>query len=167
MAWWNAVVVLLVCFPLSYSACNITENCALLKDLECALYTTDSNERRLNQAFFPPRKATSRYIKVVYVFNVSEVDTVAGDECNVTYIWSIGGFLLIQPPSIFQLTSLMFSYPTNTIDDITLYMPSPCHTVINTNTTGRNCSCANMENKNLDILTQQVYYIYIYVYMQP
>ncbi len=156
MSWWITFVVFLACCPLSFSACNITENCALLKDLECALYTTDSNERRLNQAFFPPRKATSRYIKVVYVFNVSEVDTVEGDECNVTYIWSIGGFLLIQPPSIFQLTSLMFSYPTNNIDNITLYMPSPCHTVINTNTTGRSCSCANMENKNLDIMTQQV-----------
>ena len=34
-------------------------NCALLTQLECALYTTDENERMLNQAFFPPRKATT------------------------------------------------------------------------------------------------------------
>ncbi len=132
--------------------CEI-KHCNRLRDLECALFTKDSNEKRLNQAFFPPRKATSRYIRVDYVFNTSELDKVDGDKCSVTYIWSIGGFLLVQPPSIFQLTSLMFNYPANDIENVVLELPLECIHVINAN---RTCSCAHLEDKKLDILTQQV-----------
>ena len=134
-------------------ACNVS-SCTLLSELECALYTTDSNERKLNQAFFPPRKATSRYIRVNYDFKVHPnskyYDTER--ECNVTYIWAVGGFLLIQPPTIFQLTSLLFSYPANNIEDVNLTLPIECRQLINST----DCSCGRREGQNLDILTQQV-----------
>ncbi len=127
-------------------------NCTLLSELEFALYNTDSNEQQLNQAFFPPRKATSRYIMVMYDFKDENGMT---DTCNVKYVWAIGGFLLIEPPTIFKLLSLLFSYPANDITDITITLPNECRQIVNSLDDGT-CSCKNLSNSNLDILTQQV-----------
>ncbi len=126
------------------------ENCTLkLSVLEEALYETDSNERSLNQAFFPPRQETSRYISVTYKF--------LDDNCTVTYIWTIGGFLIIQPPSIFKFTSLLFSTPANNVNELILTLPSQCRELAGI---GGNCSCDSQKNDNqnlnLDILSQQV-----------
>jgi len=121
-------------------------DCTLLTELECALYTTDSNELRLNQAFFSPRESTSRYINVIYTFNNSE------PLCEVKFIWAIGGFLLIQPPQVFQLTSLFFSNPANSQDNLTITLPEECQSLVG----GDNCTCLGNEDNNLDILTQQV-----------
>ena len=138
-------------------------NCALLTQLECALFTTDENERKLNQAFFPPRKATTRYIKVTYSFN-EDIDTnddhynfnpTVTQNCNVTYIWAVGGFLLIQPPSIFEWASLLFSYPANDIYELDLTLNISCTTLVDVREDGT-CSCKGKDDNNLDILTQQV-----------
>ncbi len=144
----------LICLTSLSLACNYS-TCDLLSQLECALYTTDSNERNLNRAFFPPRKATSRYITVKYRFREDD-DSTSDDSsnCTVSYIWAIGGFLLIQPPTIFQMTSLLFSYPANDIENMNLTFPVECRKVIND--TGDECSCNHKENQNLDILSQQV-----------
>ena len=124
------------------------ENCTTrLSVLERALYETDSNERSLNEAFFPPGQETSRYIKVTYKF-------LTDDGCEVSYIWSIGGFLLIQPPSVFRFTSLFFSVPANDLTEVNLSLPSQCRLLASE---GEDCRCNNSEeSKNLDILTQQV-----------
>ncbi len=148
MSFVRCSCILLV-FILSCSA--QVNNCALLSELEFALYNTDSNEQQLNQAFFPPRKATSRYIMVVYDFK--DENEMTGN-CTVTYVWAIGGFLLIEPPTIFQFLSLLFSFPANDISNITITLPNECRQLIDA--TGDTCSCINRENNNLDILTQQV-----------
>ena len=124
----------------------------LLSELEYALYNTGSNERELNRAFFPPRAATSRYINVSYDFMNEDELT---DNCIVTYVWAIGGFLLIQPPSVFQFLSLFFSYPANNIMEITITLPYQCRQLITVNEDGH-CSCEDQVGNNLDILTQQV-----------
>ena len=138
-------------------------NCALLTQLECALYTTDQNERKLNQAFFPPRKSTTRYIRVNYDF---KTDLDPNDDlynsylnvtqnCRVSYIWAVGGFLLIQPPSIFEWTSLIYSYPANDIYELDLTLNISCTTLVNVKEDGT-CRCKGKDDNNLDILTQQV-----------
>ena len=142
--------------------CDVGD-CTLLTQLECALYTTDENERKLNQAFFPPRKASTRYIKVIYSFDeyldddaLYNFDPNVTQNCNVTYIWAIGGFLLIQPPSIFEWTSLLFSYPANDIYELDLTLNVTCKRLVNHNNTNGTCNCKGEDNNNLDILTQQV-----------
>jgi len=127
-------------------------NCTQLSELEFALYNTDSNEQQLNKAFFPPRKATSRYIMVIYDFK-DEIGMI-DSSCNVTYIWAIGGFLLIQPPTIFQFLSLLFSYPANDISYLNITLPNECRWMVDSS--DQTCSCKNQSNSNLDILTQQV-----------
>jgi len=64
--------LLVIPFTFCSDITNVTKcevgDCTLLSQLECALFTTDQNERKLNQAFFPPRKETTRYIRVYYDF---------------------------------------------------------------------------------------------------
>ena len=132
-------------------------NCALLTQLECALFTTDENERKFNQAFFPPREDITRYIRVNYYFkaDLDPNETVFNvtQDCDVSYIWAVGGFLLIQPPSIFQWNSLMYSYPANDKHELNLTLSSTCRALVDIDGT---CSCKGKDNNNLDILTQQV-----------
>jgi len=53
-----------------------------------------------------------------------------------------------------ELTSLLFSYPANDVDNLSLTLPLNCTRLINANTT--HCDCGNHLDNNLDILTQQV-----------
>ena len=144
-----SVFVLGFLFLLGFSSAQY-ENCTTrLSVLERALYETDSNERSLNEAFFPPGQETSRYIKVTYKFLT---DGGFYDGCQVSYIWAIGGFLLIQPPSVFRFTSLFFSNNANNLTEVNLTLPSQCRLLASDN-----CTCSKSEeSKNLDILTQQV-----------
>ena len=146
-----SVFVLGFLFLLEFSSAQY-ENCTIrLSVLERALYETDSNERSLNEAFLPPGQETSRYIKVTYKFLA---DDGSYDGCNISYIWAIGGFLLIQPPSVFRFTSLLFSHPANNLTEVTITLPSQCRLLAGEE---ENCTChQSEESKNLDILTQQV-----------
>ena len=103
-----------------------TKKSVLLK----ALYSTSDNQYELERAFAPPKPGvtTSRYIKVIYSF--ADEDGHYGD-CNVKYTWAIGGFFLIQPPQIFELTSLLFSIPGSNRSSITLKLPYHCRGLIN------------------------------------
>lgn len=127
-----------------------------LSTLEEALYETGDNKVQLNAYFFPPREEFVPYAKIVYTFEDSngtnpEPET---EKCAVTYVWAVGGFLLIQPPSIFSYSSLFF-FHTRSHNDFTLRLtlPNACRPLVEEN--GK-CSCANKDNNPLDILTQQV-----------
>ncbi len=149
MSFISYTFILLIC---AVSCTAQVNNCTLLSELEYALYNNRSNEGELNRAFFPPRAATSRYLNVLYNFmNEDELSS----NCTVKYVWAIGGFLLIQPPSIFQFLSLLFSNPANDLMDITITLPYQCLQLITVHEDG-NCSCKNQVGNNLDILTQQV-----------
>lgn len=136
---------LLVCLLSTVNCINNFTNCD--KDitvLERALYSPE-NIKQMNRIFYPPRETTSRFITVKYEFE----DT----NCNVTYIWAIGGFLLMQPPKIFQLTSLYFSTPANELTDLLIKLPNECWPLVHSG--GNDCTCSHEDNI-LDILTQQV-----------
>lgn len=147
-------ILLLVVFLVSLGASSsMYENCSTkLSVLEQALYDTGQNEQELNLAFFPSRQITSRYIPIIYVFLPED------EYCNVTFFWSVGGFLLIQPPTIFRFTSLHFSYPVNDVVSITIHLPSECRPLVTDSSGG--CSCKSNKTTILDILSQQVRLLY-------
>ena len=119
--------------------------------LERALYSPE-NIKQLNRIFYPPRETTSRFIMVNYEFENTKNEFVDYN-CNVTYIWAVGGFLLMQPPKIFQLTSLYFSTPANELTNVTLKLPRDCWHLAHNGSNNCTCMC---ENNDLDIITQQV-----------
>ena len=158
----RCIVIYLVLLLASSSTVNCDyTNCSTdLKTLENALYEYDyNNYLALSKAFYPPGKEPSRLLRVNYIFGVDDED------CNVTYFRSIGGFLFIQPPQIFELTSLYFNFPdkssTKVLKNITLKLPLECKALVyNTSTSGQ-CSCHHLDTNEdsysiLDTLTQQV-----------
>ena len=155
-AWF---IVLSVVFIGLVAASDYTDCTNKLSVLERAVYETADNELQLNRAFFPPRQMTSRYVTIDYTFLKNSTSDV---NCSVTYIWSIGGFLLIQPPQIFMFTSLLLSIPSNNIERITITLPYKCRPLVLNSS--ELCSCNNSKavkdsNDNeitLDILSQQV-----------
>ena len=134
-----------------YENCS-TDKLTLLK----ALYKTKDNLYQLDRAFAPPGKGdrTSRYIRVHYSF--ANENEEFDDSCCVTYIWAIGGFLLIHSPEIFQYTSLYFSTPANDEYDVYLKLPFHCRGLINDTTS---CSCYHVNvnsSEPLLVFTNQV-----------
>ena len=142
----SVLLIAVLCVSVYFASCEEDyANCDQDLDvLAKALYTPE-NKKELIRNFYPPRSSASRFIKVTYKFN--------GTDCNVTYIWAIGGFLLMQPPKIFQFTSLFFSTLANNLIDMVLELPRECFELVKGNDT--NCTCENDGNV-LDILTQQV-----------
>ena len=122
-----------------YEECG-TKKSVLLQ----ALFETGDNMFKLGNVFFPARQSTSRYIKVNYHFN--------GTDCDVTYFWALGGFLLIQPPTIFQFTSLLFSTPANNLESVNLILPRECLPLVGDD----DCTCANNDT-TLTRFTEQVF----------
>ena len=122
--------------------------------LEKALYNTGKNRYQLYRIFFPPRELSYTYIKVNYVFLNN--DSTLDSNCTVSYIWSLG-FLLVQPPKVFQFTSLLFSYPANDLkNEVNLTLPFECRPLVMKNNDESVCSCLGRDNNELDILTQNV-----------
>ena len=62
----------------------------------------------------------------------------------------------MQPPKIFQFTSLYFATLANDLIDLIIQLPSECWPLVQINNTEDNCTCRNDDNNILDILTQQV-----------
>ena len=121
-----------------------------LGTLESALYRTDPNLYELNRVFFPPSSLQSRFIRVEYTFFNDQNDN---DDCNVTYIWAVGGVLFLQPPTLFKYNSLYFYFPFNNLTTLSLRLPIECIPLING--TDGVCSCIH-DSHMLDVLTQQV-----------
>ena len=141
-----------VCTISSVNSTSTAEvgNCSSYYELLTNLYTTGDNLFNLTKVFYPPRDQPPPFIHVTYTFN--DVD------CSVDYLWAEGGFLLIQPPSIFQLTSLLFNQEKGENDCLHLTLPSVCRELVLNNNS--NCSCHiganNTRSKMLELLTQQV-----------
>lgn len=135
-------------------------NCSTLSGLLGHLYNTDNNLFHLNRVFYPPRTQPPSFLHVTYLFKSSEEDT---KNCSVKYIWAEGGFLLIQPPSIFQLTSLLFSEDKGRESSIELILPSVCKELVqNKSSDDGNCTCSGGETGLLDVMTQQVRMYWLY-----
>ena len=68
-----------------------------LRVLESHLYEGRFNRKELNRVFFPQIHPMPGHVKVEYKFEGNGIE----GGCSVTYHWSVGGFLLFQPPSVF------------------------------------------------------------------
>lgn len=135
--------------PLSGNACDTLESLAQ------ALYSTKHNILHLTSVFYPPRQPGVNFLQVMYSFENATGDL---DGCDVTYIWAKGGFMLIQPPSVLQYTSLFFSHNVNPNYHLDLRLPNACRHLVTNNGTnnGSECSCNQEEDDILDMLTHQV-----------
>ncbi len=153
------VVILLVNLSgAQYEQCG-TDELVLLK----ALFQTGDNLYRMGRAFFEARDETSRFIRVTYTFINTTTEI---EDCDVTFKWALGGFLLVQPPSIFKFTSLLFSTPANDLEPENLNLKLPLECKVLASDKDGNCTCSkdrrgilNDESYNvtiLDRLTQQV-----------
>lgn len=139
---------------------NESASCNTLNSLADALFHTRDNIFRLAQVFYPPRELSTTYLQVRYNFEnedgeIEEDENGEISDCSVTYLWALGGFLLIQPPSIFQFTSLFFYQKSGKRNSVTLTLPHDCRHLVNVSNSGSGCMC-NEEENVLDILTHQV-----------
>lgn len=159
---WLRIATLFLCLSLTQHQSTTSEpdnytECGTLKQvLLKALFETERNLYELDRVFAPPRIPSLRYVEVEYSF--ADRDGEYGD-CKVEYKWAVGGFLLVQPPRIFQFTSLLFWYAPSPDADgdkrVALKLPHACRVLVND--TNGNCSCYGNEGaKDLQILTRQV-----------
>ena len=160
-----------VAITVSFAQANYSDCTTRLRILENALYDTGDNLFQLNRIFFPPSKRTSRFIRVSFIFEDSELDNSnelnaldnsnelnginSNSTCFVSYIWAIGSFLFFQPPTVFLFTSLFFNYPNNNLTILPLLLPEECRPLITSDVNGE-CSC-KIDSYLLDVLTQQVF----------
>lgn len=156
-------VTFVVCFILLFASCSKGqyENCSTNRTvLENAFFETGTNLNELDHVFFPLRTESSKFAIVNYTF--LDANGIADDNCTVTYIWAVGDALFLQPPQIFQLTSLLFSNPANDLKKLSLQLPYHCQQLVSTD---KGCSCrknfwkesgSNPGSNPLDIFTQQV-----------
>ena len=154
---------MILCLP-AEADINTHHNCTTLPDLLYHLYHTDDNLLHLNRVFYPPRAQPPTFLNVTYYFKSKDQDELKfrysggppDTDCSVNYIWAEGGFLLIQPPLIFQYTSLWFNQESGEESSIPLTLPSVCRELV-FNTSTETCSCT-LEDYSwlLDVVTQQV-----------
>ena len=139
-------------FPAVINAATFYDCATQISTLENALYETGDNIFHLNRIFYPPNTRTSRFARVTYVF----LDEIGEEgDCNVTYIWAIGGFNFFQPPTLFMFNSLFFNYPNNDLTELRLELPDECRPLVQDNESSAACSCVH-DSERLEILTQQV-----------
>ena len=125
-------------------------SCDTLFSLAQSLYNTKDNILSLARAFYPPHRPGVTFLRVTYQF---ENETKSLNGCSVTYVWVKGGFFVIQPPSVFQFTSLLFNHKDGKSETVFLRLPNACRQLIQAN--GSQCSC-NTEDGALELLTHQV-----------
>ena len=153
------IVVLLIVVSICSAESIIDDDlpCDSILSLAKALYNISGNLLNLTRIFYPPRQPPVQFVRVKYTFEKNETDD---SECDVTYLWAKGGFLLIQPPSVFRFTSLFFNFDENAKYDLQLTLPSTCRPLVYINSTSDNlnCSCHNQDEDLgiLDMVTHQV-----------
>lgn len=126
------------------------QNCSeTLINLENALFANSSNIINMENAFFPSREQNSRFLEVVYEFEDNP-------NCVVIFFWSVGSFLFIQPPAIFTYTSLLFNFPSNSIDNVTITLPNECKSLVLEKNSTSGCTCKFERTTFLDMLTRHV-----------
>ena len=119
------------------------------KTLEKALLQTDNNMIELLEAFYAPRRPPATFVTVHYTFLDADGDIM----CNKTWLWTSLEFYLIQPPSIFLLTSLFFTVPQDRTSTANIKLKDDCQELVKWNENG---TCIYTNNSMLDILTQRV-----------
>ncbi len=145
-------------------------SCDTLKSLATELYNTKGNVLNMTKVFFPPLHIATKFLRVVYYF---QNENNRHENCNISYIWAEGGFLLIQPPTIFQFTSLFFNHIPNINYSylLELTLPHACRHLVHVHES-KECSCSNdtHDHELLDMLTHQVLLLlghYFFLFLIP
>ncbi len=157
------IVLLLPCICASETKCPVSKCPTSFCALEKALYETDHNLLNMLNIFSPARRSAPPFVRVRYTFQ--DKNKEYSNNCTVPYLWVEGGFLFVQPPTIFQFTSLFF-YFTGFLDKdeftLNLTLPYECRPLI---WNGTSCTCHTLEDKSnnslysslaLEELTKQV-----------
>ncbi len=136
----------------SYSRCPYS-----FRVLENALYETEGNLLKMLAIFSPARKTQPSFVRVYYAF---KEENGAVSNCTVQYLWVEGGFLFVQPPKIFQFSSLLFYLKGSRLkEEMNLYLilPFECRPRIKEFENGT-CTCHDKSNPSsaLEELTEQV-----------
>ena len=121
--------------------------------LEKALYETEGNMVKMLSIFSPSHKR-SAFVRVRYAF---KQENGAVSNCTVPYLWVEGGFLFVQPPTLFQFSSLLFYFRgIDTEIDLYLILPFECRPLIMEDE-NRTCTCQEINSSlPLKMLTEQV-----------
>ena len=138
--------------------------------LEKALIETKNNKYKLIQAFYPNQKYDTIYVTDVEYHFLGK-DENDSEIISSQWIWAKSAFYLIQPPSVFQYTSLLFSYSVHEVDSspLSLYLPYKCR-LTNLNSTEMNNTCHQNDNNinpMLASLTQRVCMEYFSLALSP
>lgn len=75
-----------------------------------------------------------------------------------TWLWTSVPIYLIQPPSVFQFTSLLFSHHhiSNRTRDLTVHLPPACYNISAPSCHDSSNNMTFLNNQYLDVLTNQV-----------
>ncbi len=150
----NVIVIVLLSSFTVLSSANNGKCSTKFSELEKSLYEDGRNLLNMEEAFFPSVGQPSRFLRVQYVFT-NEYDE---DDCSVTFFWSVGSFLFLQPPSVFTYTSLLFNFPSNMVSNLTIVLPNECQPLVinNNNNNSDDCTCDKGRITFLDMLTRHV-----------
>ncbi len=152
----NIIILVLLSSLTTLSSANNEKCSTKFSELEKALYADERNLLNMENAFFPSLGQPSRFLKVQYIFT----DEYDEDDCRVTFFWSVGSFLFLQPPSVFTYTSLLFNFPSNMVENLTIVLPNTCRPLVinNNNNNSDYCTCDRERITFLDMLTRHVSY---------
>ncbi len=138
----------------SYSRCPFS-----FRVLEKALYETEGNRVKMLTIFSPAREESPSFVRVYYTF---KDENGAVSNCTVPYLWVEGGFLFVQPPTIFQFSSLFFYFKgfheNNKEYNLNLTLPFECRPLIG-KSKNETCTCPKRNSSlslQLEELTGQV-----------
>ncbi len=160
----GGIVLLLPCICASLASDNDASNSSYsrcpysFRVLENALYETEGNMLKMLAIFSPARKTQSSFVRVRYAF---KEENGAVSNCTVSYLWVEGGFLFVQPPTIFQFSSLRLYFKESHSKgetELNLTLPFECRPWIIEFENG-SCTCQNKSSPSLALeeLTGQVY----------
>ena len=84
--------------------------------------------------------------------------SIEDSDINETWLWTKAPVYFIQPPSIFQFTSLLFNHHNLSEQTrvLTVYLPSACCNTSATSCNGRDTHRTHVNNQYLDVLTNEV-----------
>ena len=85
---------------------------------------------------------------------------VSTEDANIKerWLWTSVPIYLIQPPSVFQFISLLFSHHhiSNRIRELTVHLPPACYNISAPSCHDSSTSVSYLNNKYLDVLTNEV-----------
>ena len=111
------------------------KNCTCYKNLIDQLLSSDRNQYNLQQAFFPPNRATPVFVAVTYYFSLhGSVDGSTNyfdTSVSESWHWTTSTFYLLQPMESLQFTSLLFTDSHLRKEKVSLYLERACYQVGN------------------------------------